>query len=777
MRCELVDPRNLLGPSVAEVDGITGTVVRAYHPEAQSAALRRPEEDEPREMTALGDGLWAVWLPDVEPDVDYRLLFRFPEESEWERQDPYRFPTTIPDFDLYLLGEGTHRSLWRVLGARPMEISGVAGFAFSVWAPNAKRVSLVGDFCHWDGRLLPMCRLGESGIFDLFVPGMSSGTVYKYEILGADGVVHLKADPVGSWAERPPATASRTFDSTFTWDDETWLTTRRDSDPTRLPMAIYEVHLGSWMLDVPDDVEGPLDPDKVGLNYRELARRLVAHVKKLGFNYLELLPIAEHPFSGSWGYQIAGYFAPTARFGDPDDFRFFVDYCHQNGVGVIIDWVPGHFVKDAHGLGRFDGSALYEHEDPRRGWHPDWDTWIFNQDRWEVRNFLLANALYWLEEFHIDGLRVDAVASMLYLDYSRKEGEWIPNRNGGRENLEAISLLQQVNRVIHEEHPGCFTAAEESTAWPGVTKAVEEGGLGFDLKWNMGWMHDTLNYFQADPLWRGGSHDQFTFAMVYEYSERFLNPLSHDEVVHGKGSLYTKMPGDAWRKLANLRALYAYQYTRPGKILLFMGSELASTREWNERTSLDWYLQDDPIRAGIGRFLEDLGKIYHEHACLWKGDPDPAGFQWIACHDRLNSIFCFERRLPDANGETPVDGDYEHLVIVLNLTPVPREGYRIGVPRAGGYRLLLSSDAAIYGGSDYQSMDPLRGSASMDPLRGSAIADEFLTQEDSADGYQHSMVLHLPPLCALILQPCAKKPKKTIKAVAKKAKKKSRKTA
>ena len=649
-------------------------------------------------------------------------------------------PATLGDTDLYLLGEGTHQRLWQCLGARCMEVDGASGFAFSVWAPNAQRVSVVGDFCQWDGSRHPMQRLGGSGVFDLFLPGFGDGEIYKYEIVAADGSVQLKADPMARWAEVPSDTASRTFHSRYVWQDDDWMGAHPTRDVSRQPMAIYEVHLGSWKL--PEDLhEPPADalpspsadgrpqPDSVtipSLSYRDLVGPLVAYVKELGFNYLELMPVAEHPYAGSWGYQITGFYAPTARYGSPDDFRYFVDVCHQNGIGVILDWVPAHFVKDAHGLGRFDGTALYEHEDPRRGQHPDWGTYIFNYGRHEVRSFLLSNALYWLEEFHVDGLRFDAVASMLYLDYSREEGEWLPNLFGGRENFDAVFLLRSLNQAVSEQYPGRFTVAEESTAWEGVTRPVAEGGLGFHFKWNMGWMHDTLSYFGNDPLFRSGSHDQLTFAMIYEYSEHFINPLSHDEVVHGKGSLYGKMPGDPWRKRANLRALLAYQFTRPGKKLLFMGSELASAREWNHETRLDWYLLGDPDRAALHEFVGDLGALYNEHPCLWRSDPDPDGFQWIACWDKDRSIFSYERRLVDEE-----EGD--RLIVVLNLTPVPRDDYRIGAPRPGRYRLLMSTDDIQYGGSGY------------------SIATDLDTEETPADGCHTSLVLNLPPLAAVIL--------------------------
>ncbi len=724
------DPHRYLGPHSGYHRGEDGTVVRVFHPGVEGVDLL-PAEGPESAMTHLGDGLFAAWRPGVDPATvgghpprpprgRYRLRMRYPGGGTWDRDDPYRFAPTVGELDLYLLSEGTHLRLWECLGARPLEVDGVAGFAFAVWAPAARRVSVVGDFCHWDGRLLPMRRLGSTGVFELFVPAFAVGDLYKFEILTQDGTSVLKADPLAQQGEVPPATASRAYRSRYRWGDGEWMAAAEVRDVRRQPMAVYEVHLGSWLQPLPAG-GGPA--------YRELARRLVEHVKLLGFNYIELLPIAEHPYGGSWGYQITGFYAPTARFGDPDDFRFFVDHCHRNGIGVIVDWVPAHFVKDGHGLGRFDGTALYEHQDPRQGLHPDWDTYIFNYGRNEVRSFLLANALYWLEEFHVDGLRVDAVASMLYLDYSRDEGQWIPNVHGGRENLEAVDFLRAVNQAVAEHYPGRFVVAEESTDWQGVTRRLDDGGLGFTLKWNMGWMHDTLAYFAADPVHRPPRQDQLTFAMIYEHSERFLNPLSHDEVVHGKGSLYAKMPGDPWQKLANLRALYAYQFTRPGKQLLFMGSELAPEREWDHEGGLDWHLLGDPAREGLFRFVCDLGALYGCHPCLWRSDPDPESFRWVACWDRDQSVVSYERRTVGDR-----DDRDDRLLVVLNLTPVPRSGYRLGASAPGVYRLLLSSDDRRYGGS------------------GGDVPGEVATEEIAADGCGQSLALSLPPLAALVLQ-------------------------
>jgi 1,4-alpha-glucan branching enzyme len=704
-------PHQILGVHPLRGAGGAGHVIRAFHPDAQGARCRLAGAW--RRMEALGGGLFGCFVEGGEPPA-YRLRFEF-EGGGFERDDPYRFAPTAGDLDLHLFGEGRHRRLWQVFGANPREVDGVAGTAFAVWAPNARRVSLVGPFCGWDGRLLPMRQLGKSGVFELFVPGLGPGELYKYEIKTREGALRLKADPFGAWMETPPASASRVFASRHVFRDEAWMA-KRSGDLAREPLSIYEVHLGSWAR-VPEEGDRPL-------GYREIAPRLIAHVKRLGFTHLELLPLAEHAFYGSWGYQVTGFYAPTARYGTPDDLRFFVDACHQAGLGVILDWVPAHFPKDDFALRRFDGTALYEHEDPRRGEHPDWGTLIFNYGRNEVRNFLIANALYWLREFHVDGLRVDAVASMLYLDYSRQAGEWLPNREGGRENLEALDFLREMNAVVAEEVPGAFTVAEESTAWPGVTRPSAEGGLGFSFKWNMGWMHDTLRYFGREPAHRKYHQGELSFAMMYEHSERFVNPLSHDEVVHGKGSLIRKVPGDAWQRFANLRALLAYQFTRPGKKLLFMGSELAPEREWNHDRSLDWHLAAAPEREAFGRFVAALVRLYRETPCLWRGDPDPAGFAWIDCNDAEHSVYVYLRR----------DGR-DHVVVVLNLTPAPRHGYRVGVPLRARYRERFSSDEPGFGGS----------------------AVETLPWADAEDvpwqGQAHSLCLTLPPLGVLVLAP------------------------
>ncbi len=709
------EPHRLLGAHPSDAAGLRGAVVRAFHPDAAAAWCLLPDGRRVV-MTPGQGGIFEALLPEASLPLAYRLRFKFPSGASWERDDPYRFLPTLGEVDLHLIGEGTHRRLWERLGARRMTHEGVDGVAFAVWAPNARRVSVVGEFCGWDGRLLPMRRLGAGGVFELFIPGLKHGDLYKFEIKTADGRVTLKADPMARWCETPPRTASRVHESDYAWGDEAWTRSRAARDVAREPMLTYELHLNSWRR-VAGEHNRPL-------TYRELAAPLIEHLKRLRMTHVELMPVAEHPFIHSWGYQVTGYYAPTSRYGTPDDFRHLIDECHRNGIGVILDWVPAHFPRDDFALRRFDGTALYEHEDARLGEHPDWGTLIFNYERHEVRNFLLANALYWLKEFHLDGLRVDAVASMLYLDYSRRDGAWIPNIYGGKENLGAIGLLRAVNEAVREECPGCFTIAEESTGWSGVTRPASQHGLGFTFKWNMGWMHDTLAYFSRDPVHRRFHHNDLTFAMLYEHSERFLNPLSHDEVVHGKRSLLEKMPGDLWQKFANLRTLLAYQYTRPGKKLIFMGTELAPHQEWYCDAGLDWGLGEDPWRRGLMRFMQDLGAMYAARPCLWYGDPDPSTFAWIDCHDREQSVLSYLRRQGS-----------DLLVIVLNLTPVPRDGYRIGVPPSAGYVRVLSSDDAAYAGSGYPCV--------------SRPGVEAVAWH----GFHQSVVLNLPPLAALVLAP------------------------
>ncbi len=581
------------------------------------------------------------------------------------------------EIDLYLAGEGRHERLYEVLGAHVRE----GGVSFAVWAPNARAVAVVGDFNDWQPT--PMQNLGESGIWEAVVDGAASEQRYKFQVVQADGTVKLKSDPLAFAAEVPPHTASIVHRSEHEWLDDEWVARRRASEPHRGPMSVYEVHLGSWR-------RNPLE-DNRSLTYRELAKELADYALDLGFTHVELMPILEHPFSGSWGYQVTGFFAPTSRFGSPDDFRWFVDYLHQRGLGVILDWVPAHFPRDDWALARFDGTALYEHDDPRRGAHPDWGTLVFNYSRHEVRNFLLASALFWLREFHIDGLRVDAVASMLYLDYSRREGEWVPNEFGGREDLDAVSFLKELNEVVHGHEPGVISAAEESTAWPGVSQPSHLGGLGFGFKWNLGWMHDTLDYFRRDPIHRRYHHHQLTFSLMYAFSENFILPLSHDEVVHGKGSLLSKLPGDRWQQFANLRALFAYMWAHPGKKLLFMGGELAQEQEWSHDRSLDWHLLEQPEHAGVQQLVRTLNRLYREHPALWEVDHDPAGFRWLEANDAARNVLAFARY---GLGTTPP------LVCVCNFSPEVREEYRVGFPADGRWVEVLNTDSTYYGGSD-----------------------------------------------------------------------------
>jgi len=620
--------------------------------------------------------VFAGALP-VSDVPDYRLEVVYGGEAV-PTDDPYRFLPTLGEVDLHLIGEGRHEQLWQVLGAHLRRYdtpSGpINGTSFAVWAPNARGVRVTGEFNYWDSRAHPLRSLGSSGVWELFVPDTGQGTRYKFDILGRDGVWRQKADPMAFATELPPATASVVYESTHKWDDDEWLTRRASGSPHRAPMSIYEVHLGSW---------------RQGLSYTELAEQLVAYVTDLGFTHVELLPVAEHPFGGSWGYQVSSYYAPTSRFGTPDDFRAFVERLHQAGIGVIVDWVPAHFPKDAWALARFDGTPLYEHPDPRRGEQPDWGTLVFDFGRKEVRNFLVANASYWLEEFHVDGLRVDAVASMLYLDYSREEGEWLPNQYGGRENLDAVEFLQEMNATVYRRSPGVITVAEESTAWPGVTRATYLGGLGFGFKWNMGWMNDSLSYVSHDPIHRQYHHHQMTFSMVYAYSENYVLPLSHDEVVHGKGSLFGKMPGDRWQKLANLRAYLAYMWAHPGKQLLFMGGEIGQEAEWAESRSLDWWLLDHADHRGVQTLVRDLNRVYKATPALWQADYDAAGFGWIDANDALNNVFSFVRFAEDGSA----------LACVANLANTVRSDYRVGLPLTGRWDEALNTDADAYAGS------------------------------------------------------------------------------
>ncbi len=691
-----------------------GAVVRAYIPDAEEVRIA----EDGAAMRRLGNSDHFEWHGDgARLPRHYSLIWRDRQHREHIARDPYTFPPQVGDLDMHLFGEGRHRHAGRFLGAHEHQVDGIAGVLFAVWAPNAERVSVVGDFNSWDGRRHPMRVRGGSGIWELFIPDLGPGQIYKYEIRNRhSGQVLLKADPYGQRHELRPRTGSIiAAPDTYAWGDSAWMERRRRHDWQHAPMSVYEVHLGSWRR----GDEGEF------LGYRQMADRLVAYVKDMGFTHVELLPITEHPFDPSWGYQTTGYFAPTSRFGEPDDFRYFVEHCHRNGIGVLLDWVPAHFPKDGHGLARFDGTPLYEHADPRLGEHMDWSTLIFNYGRNEVKSFLLSSAIYWLEDMHVDGLRVDAVASMLYLDYSRKEGQWVPNQYGGRENIVAIEFLREFNIAVHDQCPGTLTIAEESTSWPQVSRPTYVGGLGFDIKWNMGWMNDTLRYMSHDPVHRKYHHDLLTFSMLYAFTENFLLPFSHDEVVHGKASMLHKMPGDEWQKHANLRALYTYQFTHPGKKLLFMGTEFGQGREWDSTGVLDWYVLDYPLHQGMQRLVKDLNRLYATTPALHRYEFDWQGFEWIDCHDSAQSVLAFMRK---GNGD-------ELMVVVVNLTPVPRQGYRIGVPRAGSYREVLNSDSTFYGGSNLGN--------GMEPLR--AEPKPWMNRP-------HSLVLTLPPLAAVVLR-------------------------
>jgi 1,4-alpha-glucan branching enzyme len=671
-----------------------GVVVRAYRP-AACAVAAVIDGHEPVELQQIhAGGVFEGEIDGAELPLRYQLDVDYGDAGKFTLDDPYAFLPTIGELDQYLIGEGRHEELYNRLGAHVKEHQGVTGTAFAVWAPAARAVSVVGDFNSWDGRLHPMRSLGSTGVWELFLPGIGPGACYKYEILTQDHQILLKADPYAFETEVPPKTASVVHAPGHTWSaaDNDWLTIRAREQPAlERPVSIYEVHLGSWRLNT---LEG-----NRSLTYLELADELCAYVKDMGFTHVELLPVMAHPFKGSWGYQVTGYFAPTPFYGSPDDFRQFVDRLHEHGIGLILDWVPAHFPRDEFALARFDGTALYEHADPRRGEHPDWGTLVFNYGRHEVRNFLIANALFWLREYHVDGIRVDAVASMLYLDYSRREGEWVPNQFGGREDLDAVSFLKEFNEVIYGREQGIVSAAEESTAWPGVSRPTYLGGLGFGFKWNMGWMHDTLGYFQQDPIYRRYHHHELTFSLMYAFSENFILPLSHDEVVHGKGSLYGKMAGgDKWQKLANLRALYAYMWAHPGKKLLFMGSEFGQEAEWSYERSLDWHLLEHPDHAGVQALVRDLNRLYRDEPALWEVDADPSGFWWLEPNDADSNVLAFARASKD--GERLV-------VFAANLSPVPRTGYRLGLPRATRWKEALNTDSTYYGGSDVGNLGGL----------------------------------------------------------------------
>ncbi len=722
IRVEHWDPFQVLGPHPTSLKGEPATIVRAFLPEAVEAKLLPDGIGKtPVPMVRMhAAGLFEATLPGAGEPLRYRLRVRDHWGGITERHDPYAYPPLLSDFDLHLFAEGRLYHAYDTLGAHVRLVQGVAGVGFVVWAPNALRVSVVGDFNGWDGRRHPMRSRGSTGLWELFIPDIPEGSTYKYEIRPREqDAPFLKADPYAFAAELRPKTASIVRDlSGYKWGDQAWMDARASSDPLSDPLAIYEVHPGSWMR----------VPEEGGrwLTYRELATKLLPYVKDMGYTHLELMPITEHPFDGSWGYQTTGFFAPTSRFGPPEDFMAFVDTCHLAGIGVIMDWVPAHFPDDPHGLAWFDGTHLYDHQDPRLGFHPEWRSRVFNFGRVEVRNFLLNSTLFWLDRYHIDGLRVDAVASLLYLDYARKPDEWIPNRFGGHENLEAIEFLKEFNIVVHREHPGVLTIAEESTAWPGVSRPTYTGGLGFSLKWNMGWMHDMLDYFQLDPVHRKYHQGQITFGLLYAFTENFVLVLSHDEVVYGKKALLDKMPGDPWQRFASLRALFGYMYGHPGKKMHFMGGEFGQWWEWNHDSSLQWHLLQHEPHQGLHRFVRDLNRLYQAQPALYEVDFDWSGFQWIDFADAEQSVIAFIRRAKDPS---------QMVVCVCNFTPVPRHGYRIGVPEPGPYRELLNSDAAVYGGSNLGNF----GKVQSDPI--------------PCHGLPHSLSLTLPPLAILFLKP------------------------
>ncbi len=701
------NPHEVLGAHAWEGN----VTIRTLLPLAESVEVITAKAAYP--ATHECDGIWVAVVPG-EKVPDYRIKVTYGDVASTV-DDPYRFMPTLGEIDQYLIGEGRHEELWTVLGAHlrsyPSDLGEVNGASFAVWAPSARAVRVKGDFNSWNGVAGSMRSLGASGIWEIFIPDAEIGHRYKFEIAAHDGSWHEKADPMARATEVPPSTASVITESHYEWRDDAWLAQRAETNPHTGPMSVYEIHLASW---------------RPGLGLRELAAQLVEHVTRLNFTHVEFMPVAEHPFGGSWGYQVTSYFAPTARLGVPDDFRYLVDELHRAGIGVILDWVPAHFPKDSWALARFDGTALYEDPDPMRGEHPDWGTYIFNFGRREVRNFLVANALYWLQEFHIDGLRVDAVASLLYLDYSRKEGQWRPNAHGGRENLEAISFLQEATATCYRKVPGIVMIAEESTAWPGVTAPTSVGGLGFGLKWNMGWMNDTLRYMSEQPINRRYHHGELTFSLIYAFSEQFLLPISHDEVVHGKGSLMSKMPGDWWQQLANVRALFAYMWSHPGKQLLFMGQEFAQEAEWNESRGLDWWQYDDLSHRGVSNLVAQLNKLYREMPALWTEDFSHEGFEWIEAGDGDHNVLVYLRKTPDFS---------EHMVSVINFAGVPHEGYRVGLPHGGNWLEILNTDAEEYGGSGVGNL-------------GRVAAEEIPWQ-----GRPFSVKLRLPPLGGIWLTP------------------------
>jgi len=711
-------PHQLLGMH-ALGDG-SGLVVRALIPDAAQIRIEPVHEKgmPAVELKRLHEcGLFEALIPGAKRVYAYDLVIQDGAGNTRRTRDPYSFLPTLGEEDLFLFGKGDERRIYEKLGSHLRTFDGVTGASFAVWAPNAQRMSVVGDFNNWDGRCHPMRSLGSSGVWEIFIPGVGKGAHYKFEVRDAHGVISLKTDPYGAFFETPPKNAAIVWDDeAYAWNDEAWMEARRRQDPLRSPLSIYELHIGSWKK----------KSFMESFGYRELAEPLIAYIKEMGFSHVEFMPLAEHAFYPSWGYQVTGYYAPTSRFGSPDDLRYLVDELHRAGIGVIIDWVPAHFPRDEWALARFDGTALYEHEDPRQGQHQDWGTLIPNYGRHEVCNFLTANALFWCERFHVDGLRVDGVASMLYLDYSRNAGEWVPNEHGGRENIGAIEFLKKFNYLVHTEYPGVITIAEESTAWPLVTRPPYLGGLGFTFKWNMGWMHDTLDYFAKEPVYRKYHQNDLTFAMLYQFHENFVLPLSHDEVVHGKGSLLARMPGDDWQKFANLRTLLGYQWSFPGKKLLFMGCELGQSAEWNVNGEVDWgLLEQGPYHKGLQRFVADLNHLYTQEAAFWQADHDSTGFYWIDCTDQDASVLSYVRQERSL---------LSRVAVIMNLTPVPRPGYRVGLPCAGQWREVLNSDAGVYGGSNQGNLGGVF-----------AEAHRWHNQDYSAE-------VNLPPLSILVLK-------------------------
>ena len=715
------NPFEILGPHRVEHNGKKAFSVRAYLPHSSQAWIKHPKHPSKQSMRRIHpSGLYEAVVPwnDENQLSNYLLQVTDHTGSTTVTHDPYAFPPLMSDFDLHLFGEGRHWNAYEKLGAHPRTIDNVQGINFAVWAPNAAGVSVIGDFNEWDGRRHAMRKLIPSGVWELFVPGLKPGEKYKFRV-NRHGQMVDKSDPYGFAAEIPPLTASIVSDlNKFEWTDEDWLEQRTNRNPLNRPISVYEVHLGSWKR----DGSGPTD----WMDYRKLAHELAKYCTEMGYTHVEFLPVSEHPFTGSWGYQTVGYFAVTSRYGSPEDFMFLVNHLHENGIGVILDWVPAHFPKDDHGLRRFDGTALYEHDDPRQGEHPDWGTLIFNYGRTEVRNFLLSNALFWLDKYHIDGLRVDAVASMLYLDYSREDGQWIPNQFGGRENLEAISLLKEFNEQAHAQYPGVLTIAEESTAWGGVSRPTHSGGLGFSLKWNMGWMNDTLRYMHDEPIHRRYHHGELTFSMIYAFTENFCLPLSHDEIVHGKGSLLDQMPGDLWQKNANLRLLYSYMWAHPGKKLLFMGSDFGQWNEWNCNESLQWHLLQWESHQGIQKLVRDLNKLLCSEPALYEVDFEPEGFEWIDCHSANESVLAFVRKARDPQ---------DQLLVCCNFTPVVRETHRVGVPGPGWYAEVFNSDSEHYAGSNVGNFPGV------------------MAEEKEWHGRPWSLQIKLPPLATVIFKP------------------------